>query len=358
MITKQLANQIIEQTMLRLQRNINVMETNGMILASGDKLRVDRIHEGALIVAETKQTLWITEENKHQFPKTKPGINMPINFQDKLVGVVGITGNPEEIKEVATLVQLTTEMMVHQALIVSERDWKRKMQEMVFEDLMNNHPLQPIIFERLAKLGFSSKGPFYAILIILDPESKFYQNIFQELEYYFEKDSVLIGHHQLHEHFILTSQLDHIALKKKLAILSTKLKKHKEVRIYVGQEVSALENIHYSYQTTKIALQYSNPIKTIAYFDEVELFSLFKKPETSEAMHFSNRILNGLNDKLLHTLQEYLYCNQQLAVCAETLLIHRHTLTYRLNKICEITGYNPSLFQDAIALQIALWMKK
>lgn len=69
-------------------------------------------------------------------------------------------------------------------------------------------------------------------------------------------------------------------------------------------------------------------------------------------------MLKGLNDKLLHTLQEYFNCNQQLAICAETLEIHRHTLTYRLNKICEITGYNPSVLQDAITLQIALWLKK
>lgn len=149
MITKQLANQVVEQTILRLQRNINVIQTNGMILASGDQIRVDSIHEGAIIVADTKEPLIITEENNHLYPKTKPGINLPIFFQNEVVGVIGITGDPTEMKEIAPLVQLTTEMMVYQALIASEREWKRKMQEMVFEELMSGQPLQKVIFERI-----------------------------------------------------------------------------------------------------------------------------------------------------------------------------------------------------------------
>ncbi|MGB3101301.1 MAG: sugar diacid recognition domain-containing protein, partial [Psychrobacillus psychrotolerans] len=193
MITKQLAEQIVDQTMLRLQRNINVMETNGMILASGDLLRIESIHEGALIVAQTKKPLWITEQNKHLYPKTKPGINLPIFYQNDLVGVIGITGDPEQIEEIATLVQLTTEMMVHQALIVSEREWKRKMQEMIFLELMNNHGIQKVMFERMTKLGFSLNPPFYAWAIELNPESSAYQTILQDLEYFFQNDSILLG---------------------------------------------------------------------------------------------------------------------------------------------------------------------
>ena len=78
MITKQLAEQIVDQTMLRLQRNINVMETNGMILASGDLLRIESIHEGALISFSNEKAFMDYEQNKHLYPKTKPGINLPI----------------------------------------------------------------------------------------------------------------------------------------------------------------------------------------------------------------------------------------------------------------------------------------
>ncbi|MDI2587486.1 helix-turn-helix domain-containing protein [Psychrobacillus sp. NEAU-3TGS] len=356
MITKQLANQIVEQTMLRLHRNINVIQTNGMILASGDRLRVDSIHEGAVVVAETREPLLITDENNHLFPKTKPGINLPIFFQQELVGVIGITGNPSEIEEIATLVQLTTEMMVYQALIASEREWERKMQEIVFKELMSGQPLQKVIFERINKIGFQNKPPFHTIMIELDPESKSYQTILQGIEHSFHHDSILVGHYQLKEHFILTSGLNEKAFQRKIVQLANILKKYNALPISIGKVVHSLDQVHHSYQTARIALEYGQRDRSILYFEEVELYSLLKKRDSQEAKNFTNRIVGALDEKLLFTLHTYFKCNQQLAVCAKNLEIHRHTLTYRLKKIHELTGYNPTLFQDAIVLQIALWM--
>ena len=97
--------------------------------------------KGRHIVAKTEEVLWITEENMADWHGTKPGVNMPIHFQQQLVGVIGITGNPAELREIATLVQLTTEMMVHQSLITSRAEWKRKMKELIFEELISGEPL-------------------------------------------------------------------------------------------------------------------------------------------------------------------------------------------------------------------------
>ena len=357
MITKQLAQQIVEQTMVRLHRNINVIQTNGMILASGDELRVDSIHEGAEIVAETMKPLFIKKENNHLFPKSKPGINLPIFFQEELVGVIGITGNPEEIEEIAALVQLTTEIMVHQALIVSEREWKRKMQEIVFKELMSGQPLQKVILERINKIGFQNKAPFYAMMIEFNPESKSYQTILQGIELFFQNDNILVGHYQLNEHFILISGLDEKTFHRKIMALVSKLEKHNALPIGLGQIVHSLDKVHYAYQTAKLALRFGQKQKPIIYFEEVELFSLLKKRESPEAIHFTNRVLHNVDHKLVVTLQEYFNCNQHLVTCAKKLDIHRHTLTYRLNKISELTGYNPSIFQEAIILQIALWLR-
>ncbi|UZN01190.1 helix-turn-helix domain-containing protein [Lysinibacillus sp. MHQ-1] len=37
--------------------------------------------------------------------------------------------------------------------------------------------------------------------------------------------------------------------------------------------------------------------------------------------------------------------------------MHRHTLTYRLNKIRELTGYDPQYFEDAVILQMACTLR-
>jgi carbohydrate diacid regulator len=357
MLTKQLANQIVEQTMIRLHRNINVMDTNGMILASGDEERVEKIHEGALYVANTQKPLWITEKNKHKWPGSKPGINMPVYFQQRLVGIIGITGNPNVIKEVATLVELTTEMMIHQSLIVSQSSWKRKMKEMVFEELISLQPFHPVLFERLAKLDFSLQPPYFTVLVEVVSSSSLIHSAVEQLEYYFEKNAVLVGHSQLNELFILTSGIDEMNLKRKLEKLPSFLKNSHPIRLGVGKSVQAIEDVHESFSSAKLALQYGNPSKEINYFEEVEVFSLLKNRNSAETNRFSGRILKGLNEKDCITLTEYFKCDQQLNICSNTLQIHRHTLSYRLRKIHDTTGYNPYSFQDGLILQIALWLK-
>lgn len=354
MITKQLAEEIVAQTMIQLNRNLNVMDTNGMILASGDADRIERIHEGAAYVAKSEKVLWITQENLTDWHGSKPGVNMPVFFQKKLVGIIGITGNPDDLKEIATLVQLTTEMMVHQSLITSRAEWIRKLKELIFEELTGSEPLSPLVKERLNLLQFNETGPFFTLLIESDDFLPSPQRTIELLEDYFEKNSVLIGHSQLNELFILSSGMNDVSLNTKLPKLFQLLQKNSSVRIGVGSSVKTINEVRQSYLTAKNALQYGPKDKHLIYFEDVELLALLKRNPQSEIDQFSNRILIGLNDQLLHTLTVYFASNTNSTTSAKTLDIHRHTLSHRLNKVKEITGYDPSIFKDAVSLNIAL----
>ena len=57
MLSIKLAEEIVAQTMLRLHHNINVISPDGVVLASGDKERIDLIHEGAIAVSYTHLTM-------------------------------------------------------------------------------------------------------------------------------------------------------------------------------------------------------------------------------------------------------------------------------------------------------------
>ncbi len=97
LLSIKLAEEIVHQTMLRLHHNINVISVDGVILASGDKERIDSIHEGAIQVAKTGMPVLIDETLSKEFYNCKPGINLPIKFNDKIIGVIGITGNPNDL---------------------------------------------------------------------------------------------------------------------------------------------------------------------------------------------------------------------------------------------------------------------
>lgn len=354
MLSKELAENIVQQTMEHLKRNLNVMDTNGMIIASGESKRIERIHEGAAYVAKTGEVLWITEDNLHEWPGAKPGVNMPIRFQKILVGVIGITGDIEELKEIAMLVQMTTEMMVHQSLITSQASWKQKLKELLFEELIGSGPVTTLVLERLSLLEFHTKSPFIIVLIQSDNFQTSSKRLIEQMEDLFEKNTVLIGHSQLNEVFVLLSATDEKKLHSKLNHFCKMIKKSDSVRIGVGYSVKEMDDIHHSYISAKSSLQFGDPQQQLIYFNDVELITLLKSNSNTNSKRYSERILNGLNDQLVHTLTVYFELNQNTLESSGVLLIHSHTMTHRLRKIEEITGYNPSVFHDALALKIAL----
>ena len=297
------------QTMIRLNRNLNVMDTNGMILASGETSRIERIHEGAAFVAKTGEVLWITEDNLSDWHGSKPGVNMPIHFQKKLVGIIGITGNPEDLKEIATLVLLTTEMMVHQSLITSRVEWIRKLKELIFEELTGSELPSQIVYERLDLLKFNGTSPYVTLLIESNNFLPSPQRIIEQLEDQFEKNSVLIGHSQLNEIFILLGGMDSASLKIKLSKLLHLLQKDSTVRIGVGNSVHTINEIRYSYTTAKNALQFGKLNQHLIYFEDIELLALLKNNPPAVTEQFSKRILNGLNEQLLRNTYS-LFCMQ------------------------------------------------
>lgn len=357
MITKQLAEEIVEQTMIRLNRNLNVMDTKGMILASGEAERIEKIHEGAAHVAISGETLTIIEADLNTWQGVKPGINMPIRFQGNLVGVIGITGNPEELKEISTLVQLTTEMMVHQSLITSHIEWNRKRNELIFEELTSGKPLSAAVHERIFHMGLEGKMPFTTLLIELKKAPSSSQRIIEQLEEQFTRQTVIAGHSQLNEIFLLVADSTPQKLEEELYKLLHFLQKTAPGRIGVGVAVDSIFDIRTSYLAAHNALKFGNSGQQLIHFEDVELMALLKRNPQDELQKFTDRILTGLSEALCQTLTEFFSCNKNHADTAARLNIHRHTLTYRLKKIQRITGLDPSEFKDSVVMHLALALK-
>lgn len=356
LLTIRLANEIVEQTMLRLKRNVNVMSIDGIILASGDKERVEKFHEGAKFVAESKKTLIISDDNIHDFPQTKHGINLPIFFQEEIVCIIGITGVvDEELLNISSLVQLTAEVLVHQALIESKSEWQRKMSVHIFEELISGTSINRFVKERINKLAIPFIAPYCIILLKAEQKTGSHRTLIQYIDDFFYNKPVIFGHFQLDEYFILTTELNQTTLTKIVEAFNTYIKSKFSIKIAVGEHVENLERLPHSYKTAQLALKHHHTVSKVIYHQEVEVFTLFN-PEV--AHHYSIKTLNQLDDKLIATLQCFFNNNKSASATADELQIHRHTLAYRLSQIKEQTFLNPAEFHDALKLQIALWHRE
>lgn len=127
--------------------------------------------------------------------------------------------------------------------------------------------------------------------------------------------------------------------------------------ILVQLTTETLDAFSYAADTANIAIEYGDPAHILNVFDDVEIYSLFKAPQSLEMSQYVKRTIGELSDKLVETLEIFLNNDLQLIKTAEVLQIHRHTLKYRLERIKEQTSLDPTVFKDALYLQIAMWFR-
>lgn len=87
-------------------RTINIMDLDGIIIASTEKNRIGTLHTGARHVVSSGHELAITEELLPNYPGTKVGYNMPLTFRGRIIGAIGMFGIPEQVRDMAQLLKI------------------------------------------------------------------------------------------------------------------------------------------------------------------------------------------------------------------------------------------------------------
>ena len=151
-ITADLALPIVNRLMSNVDYNINIMDEFGIIVASGDYMRMNQRHEGAVQVLTTRKEFIISEEESELFSNTKPGVNLPIEFQEQIVGVVGITGCPNLLYQFARVVKMSVEVLLLQIYMNNQMQHQRKAMEGWILDLVNPYEFDAKKLETMAGL--------------------------------------------------------------------------------------------------------------------------------------------------------------------------------------------------------------
>ncbi|MBQ2048378.1 MAG: hypothetical protein II487_05300, partial [Schwartzia sp.] len=110
------AQDIVEEIGAIVKQNINMMDEQGVIIASTDKNRVGSFHEAAKrIIDEELSELYVTAEAaKKAVPPMRAGINLPIEYQHHIVGVIGVTGDYEQVIGFGQIVKKMTEILIRE----------------------------------------------------------------------------------------------------------------------------------------------------------------------------------------------------------------------------------------------------
>lgn len=359
MLTNEIAANIVLETSLRLNRNINIMNEHGVIIASGDASRIGHIHEGALKVLKTGEILSISVENAEVLKGSQPGINLPIVFQERIVGVIGITGSPAEIQDFGGLVKMTTELMIKQNFIITQMEWKQRTKEMIIEELLKTEPSYNHIKLGLTLLKKQLDPPYVSCIIQIIEQPIPNNTLIKNLEFILGEQPAIISSINIKRIFIALSECDPFEIENVFNRIAKELKRLKVTfRLSFSTLFNTLNKFSESYFDCELALNITDHKVEIIPYSKLEAKALIYKTEHVEAEKFAKRIINKTLEKYSETLETFFDHNLNIQRTADALFIHRNTLIYRLNKIQEETGYDPKLFRDALTLQIAIWAAK
>jgi carbohydrate diacid regulator len=358
MLTTEIALEIVRETSLRLQRNINIMDVDGIIIAAKDTSRIGLIHEGTLEVLRSGNTLIINAEEDKTWEVAQPGVNLPIVFQDETIGVIGITGNPDEMKDVGELVKMTTELMIKQEFIASQLEWRQHTKDMIVGELLKINPSYAQIQRALSLLKFDLSPPYLTIMIEITERSISNQALIQKLEDTIGSHNGIVSFINVHRILITLCGIEEDEAYHCVHRVFKTMKKTDIVfKMAYSLPFYKLKKFNQSYLDCDLTLQISEDSQELVSFTNIEIKSLIYQLDETLSKRFSSRIFKDGNDSVRSkTLKAFFANSLNIQKTADALYVHRNTLIYRLNKFTRDTGYDPRKFDDALNLQVALWI--
>ncbi|MDX1303881.1 sugar diacid recognition domain-containing protein [Photobacterium sp.] len=390
-----IARQIVERTMKIIKYSVNVMDDQGRIIGSGDPSRLNQRHEGAILALNDNRIVEIDQATAQQLKGVRPGINLPIIFQDQAIGVVGISGDPSAIHNYGELVKMTAELIVEQAALMAQIQWnKRHREELVLQLIQGTALNENQLLSIAERLELDLSQPRIAAIVKVYPTKgeilslEHIQRLVHLLEYPERDNLVGIASVSMNEVVVLkpitldANGWSRSLEQKRVHKLITRIAKEGNfrIRIALGDYFPTLQGLSRSFMTAKATLEATTYHNDPSSHDPSHHDRSKHSSNTNEVLFYQDHILpvllSGLKHDpwrhellnqprvqlehhdprgvLLKTLKTFFAQNCDLAQTCESLHIHRNTLRYRIEKIEQITSLSFSKIPDKTRLYLAL----
>ena len=151
-------------------------------------------------------------------------------------------------------------------------------------------------------------------------------------------------------------------------------KKDTDFQIGIGKSVEGYQRLKESYQEASRAIKYIDIIrlvtgdknKSVVHYSNLGFFQIFSEiddvteleryiPETLKKLYLYDDEHKG---ELITTLQMYLRNNQSIKKTADAMFVHYRTISYRLEKIKQISGINFDNANEVLAVSNGLIIYK
>ncbi|MBH2800220.1 MULTISPECIES: sugar diacid recognition domain-containing protein [Serratia] len=363
------ARQIVQRAMGIISHSVNVMDSNGVIIASGNPQRLFQRHEGAVLALAENRVVEIDRATAEHLKGVRPGINLPFSFRNQQVGVIGISGEPAEVRAYAELVKMAAEMMVEQAALLDQHQWEKRYREELANQLLQPQPNTASLEAMAAYLGLDLRQARIVWIVELqEAQPHLLRELLAELEA--TQRDALIAITGFNEMTLLrpaSMAQGEWSLKlerQQAQRLQNQLKHRFRVRLIVGGFYDDPQSAYRSSLTARATQAMAQRLKlrhaTLFYHDYPLPSLLCDLGEDWRAQELGRpwRTLEEQDEKgvLRATLRHYFSQNCDQTQAAAQLHIHVNTLRYRLQRIEAITGMKINQLTDSLRLYIGMLM--
>ncbi|WP_216829008.1 CdaR family transcriptional regulator [Alkalihalobacterium elongatum] len=347
-----LAQRIVNEVTKVIDEEVIVVNDDGTIIASSDRQRVGTFHEGALRVFHSREKMEITEADVHMLQGVKAGLNLPIFFQNDVIGVIGITGDPRTVAPFGELIQRMTELIIQEAHSAEKLNTEVRGIEAFVYEWLHNREFDEGFHARGELLGLAMELSRICVLVELKSKNEedlhlLEKETYERLRLLFPdqaKDTIIrAGQGRI----LLLKGLKHLKDEETFlqGVQSSRkqLEQLTQTTIFIGIGTrQSPELVLKSYSEAKRALQTASSATPVVFYEQLTLEGILAEISLEMKLEVVEKVLGKISDdtELMETLETYFHYHMSLKDTAEHLHIHINTLHYRLKRMNERLGGN------------------
>ena len=360
---------IVEEISSIFNKNVHMMDEKGIIIASTDAGRTGNFHGGAFeIVSKGMDELIIYDD--HTYEGSRKGIALPLMLEGRVTGVIGIAGEHEDVAKYVYIVKKMTEILLLENYLEEQKKIDTQITDRFISDWIftDRETYKKEFIERGIKLGIDITLPRRVIAAEIEQKEKYQDTSegqvtidgvvksvreafgFQKNSVFLKTSSQMIG---------LIQDCDDGYIRQFAESLHKGIQEEHKLNLHIGIDKRGLTPNKAYIKAHKALNACKSASKKVVFYEDIniEIFADEVSPQSKK--EFTDKVFSGLSAPetagMAEFLRAYFDMNGSLREISEKLFIHKNTVQYKLNKLSNLTGYDPRNLSDAALFYIALY---
>ena len=367
-----------------LHYKVTITDTNGYIVGSSDPARLNQVHPSAYEILCERQPIESWDIATDSYVNVPEGVQLGygerVIYDGECIGLIGLVGAPEEIKQSIKTAQLVLQLMLDRKKASDELKLISKDKKAFLLRLLQGQYGSPEwIKERADTYKIDLSRPRYVLTVQINLEkfdeksplelSQIKETMHRAIRSIFFEQEDLLYEYDTGETVLLTAGKHSDASQRRRQIEKAAVRLYAELReqckvsalIGVSEECGDYTGIPLALRQGRMAAEIGAKTENgegLYFYSQMRLGRIVASfsPEIRPILQrdILSKLLENHADSLLETLFTYFEMNGNVSQTAEKLFIHRNTLQYRFRKIKEITGFDIYHIDDLVQLRLAV----